>query len=231
MKLKKYLLATALVGLGSAPTIAADLAARLLHQSPSTGSRLRLDRLLHRRQRRRRPRPRSLSARLLGVGSVYSFYVSPQGGFGGGQVGYNWQTGSVLGPIVFGVEADIQGAGLSDDRTTFTEAVVIKKLWPEARLVRDRARAHRHRQWSGAELCDRRLRVRKRQDQRERDIRWRHQHVLDRTYAGRMGGRQRRRSRAGRQLDRKDRVSLPQSRQQDRHCHAGCRDPDQHRDS
>ena len=33
------------------------------------------------------------------------------------QIGYNWQTGSVFGPIVFGVEADIQGAGLSDDRT------------------------------------------------------------------------------------------------------------------
>ena len=46
-----------------------------------------------------------------------------------------------------------------------------------------------------------------------------------------MGGRQRRRSGAGRQLDRQDRVSLPQSRQQDRHFHAACRDPDQHRDS
>jgi outer membrane immunogenic protein len=56
---------------------------------------------------------------LLGAGSPYSFYVAPQGGFGGGQIGYNWQTGSMFGPIVFGVEADIQGAGLSDDRTSF----------------------------------------------------------------------------------------------------------------
>ena len=36
-----------------------------LHQSPRTGRRLRLDRLLHRRQRRRRAWPRSLSARLV----------------------------------------------------------------------------------------------------------------------------------------------------------------------
>lgn len=59
-------------------------------------------------------------------GALYSFYVSPQGGFGGGQVGYNVQTGSVLGPIVFGVEADLQGAGLSDDRTTFSEIIVLR---------------------------------------------------------------------------------------------------------
>ncbi|MGM4931255.1 outer membrane protein [Tardiphaga sp. 619_E2_N8_5] len=46
-----------------------------------------------------------------------SLYLSPQGALGGGQVGYNWQTGSMLGPVVYGLEADIQGAGLSDDRT------------------------------------------------------------------------------------------------------------------
>jgi outer membrane immunogenic protein len=126
MKMKKYLLATALVGLGSAPTIAADLAARPYTKAPAlaavydwtgfyigvnAGVGLGRDRFQH---------------DFLGVGSVYSFYVSPQGGFAGGQVGYNWQTGSVLGPIVFGVEADIQGAGLSDDRTTFNEAVVLR---------------------------------------------------------------------------------------------------------
>ncbi|MBR1274440.1 outer membrane protein [Bradyrhizobium sp. AUGA SZCCT0283] len=124
--MKKYLLATALVGLGSAPTIAADLAARPYTKAPAlaavydwtgfyigvnAGVGLGRDRFQH---------------DFLGVGSVYSFYVSPQGGFAGGQVGYNWQTGSVLGPIVFGVEADIQGAGLSDDRTTFNEAVVLR---------------------------------------------------------------------------------------------------------
>jgi outer membrane immunogenic protein len=43
-----------------------------------------------------------------------SLYQAPQGGFGGGQIGYNWQADSLLGPIVYGIEADIQGAGLSD---------------------------------------------------------------------------------------------------------------------
>ena len=35
MKMKKYLLATALVGLGSAPTLAADLAARPYTKAPA----------------------------------------------------------------------------------------------------------------------------------------------------------------------------------------------------
>jgi outer membrane immunogenic protein len=119
MKMKKYLLATALVGLGSAPTLAADLAARPYTKAPAlaavydwtgfyigvnAGVGIGRDRFRH---------------DLLGAGSPYSFYVAPQGGFGGGQIGYNWQTGSMFGPIVFGVEADIQGAGLSDDRTSF----------------------------------------------------------------------------------------------------------------
>jgi outer membrane immunogenic protein len=42
-----------------------------------------------------------------------SIYLSPQGGFGGGQIGYNWQGDSLLGPIVYGLEADIQGGDLS----------------------------------------------------------------------------------------------------------------------
>lgn len=44
-----------------------------------------------------------------------SLYLAPQGAFGGGQVGYNWQGDSLLGPIVYGIEADIQGAGLDDN--------------------------------------------------------------------------------------------------------------------
>ncbi|MDB5617556.1 MAG: porin [Tardiphaga sp.] len=46
-----------------------------------------------------------------------SLYLAPQGAFGGGQIGYNWQGDSLLGPIVYGLEADIQGAGLSDGHT------------------------------------------------------------------------------------------------------------------
>lgn len=42
-----------------------------------------------------------------------SLYLSPQGGFGGGQIGWNWQADSLLGPVVYGVEADIQGGGLN----------------------------------------------------------------------------------------------------------------------
>ncbi len=37
--------------------------------------------------------------------------VDPKGGFGGGQVGYNWQ---LNGPFVVGVEADIQGSHIHD---------------------------------------------------------------------------------------------------------------------
>jgi outer membrane immunogenic protein len=42
------------------------------------------------------------------TGGAISTTVKPNGVLGGGQVGYNWQTGGLL----FGVEADIQGAGL-----------------------------------------------------------------------------------------------------------------------
>ena len=45
-------------------------------------------------------------------------YLQPQGGLGGGQIGYNWQTGSLFGPLVIGIEADIQGADLSDSYTS-----------------------------------------------------------------------------------------------------------------
>ncbi len=47
-------------------------------------------------------------------GSATSTYLQPAGGSGGGQIGYNWQTGSMFGPLVYGVEADIQGGELKD---------------------------------------------------------------------------------------------------------------------
>jgi outer membrane immunogenic protein len=43
-----------------------------------------------------------------------STYLQPLGALGGGQIGYNWQTNSFLGPLVLGVEADIQGADMND---------------------------------------------------------------------------------------------------------------------
>jgi outer membrane immunogenic protein len=40
--------------------------------------------------------------------------INPQGGFGGGQIGYNWQ-GAWFGPsVVLGIEADIEGSGIED---------------------------------------------------------------------------------------------------------------------
>jgi outer membrane immunogenic protein len=42
--------------------------------------------------------------------------LDPKGGFGGGQIGYNWQ--GVWHPqLVLGVEADIQGSGIKDEAT------------------------------------------------------------------------------------------------------------------
>ncbi len=45
--------------------------------------------------------------------------VGGLGGLGGAQIGYNWQYGNMLGlgNIVLGLEADIQGTGLEDNRT------------------------------------------------------------------------------------------------------------------
>lgn len=51
-------------------------------------------------------------------GPDQSARAQPQGGFGGGQVGYNFQSGS----FVYGVETDFQGAGISD-RVTGTTAL------------------------------------------------------------------------------------------------------------
>lgn len=52
-----------------------------------------------------------------GFPSFEQTYLSPFGALGGVQAGYNWQTRTMFGHLVLGVEADIQGAGLRDDRT------------------------------------------------------------------------------------------------------------------
>jgi outer membrane immunogenic protein len=52
--------------------------------------------------------------------SFESSYLSPQGGLGGGQIGYNWQSKSSSlfgGQLVLGAEADIQGTGMRDNFT------------------------------------------------------------------------------------------------------------------
>jgi outer membrane immunogenic protein len=48
------------------------------------------------------------------AGTFEAFNAMPAGGFGGGQLGYNYQ---IFNSFVIGAETDIQGAGLSDDRT------------------------------------------------------------------------------------------------------------------
>jgi outer membrane immunogenic protein len=50
-----------------------------------------------------------------GGGTANSGDLSPSGGFGGGQIGYNWQGVLGLGSQwVLGIEADLQGSGIED---------------------------------------------------------------------------------------------------------------------
>ena len=59
------------------------------------------------------------SANDIAVDQGYVSALSPSGGFGGGQIGYNWQ--GVWHPhLVLGIEADFQGADFSDSKTTST---------------------------------------------------------------------------------------------------------------
>lgn len=58
--------------------------------------------------------------------SFDTFYQQERGGLAGGQIGYNWQTNmGLLGPVLFGVEADIQGADMRDSRTSLNGAAGI----------------------------------------------------------------------------------------------------------
>ncbi|MBI5129089.1 MAG: porin family protein [Rhodopseudomonas palustris] len=63
---------------------------------------------------------RDLTAHAFPAGGTFnSTYLQPQGVIGGGQVGYNWQSNTTfLGPLLIGVEADIQGSGMSTGHTT-----------------------------------------------------------------------------------------------------------------
>ena len=48
--------------------------------------------------------------------SFEASYLNPQGGVGGGQIGYNWQLPqTAFGSFVLGVEADLQGTGMGDN--------------------------------------------------------------------------------------------------------------------
>jgi outer membrane immunogenic protein len=54
-----------------------------------------------------------------------AFNAIPSGGFGGGQLGYNYQ---LFGSFVIGAETDIQGSGISDSRTAFGGQLINHKL-------------------------------------------------------------------------------------------------------
>ncbi|ABD09298.1 outer membrane protein [Rhodopseudomonas palustris HaA2] len=63
---------------------------------------------------------RDLQTHAVPAGGVAS-HLSPQGVIGGGQIGYNWQSNTTfLGPLLIGVEADIQGSGMTDGHTTLS---------------------------------------------------------------------------------------------------------------
>jgi len=94
--MKKILLTTiGLAALGMAPAIAADLPARTYTKAPAIA-----------------PLPTWTGFYVGAMGGYASQDTSDfalKGGFGGGTVGYNWQTGM----YVFGIEADAAGADIS----------------------------------------------------------------------------------------------------------------------
>jgi outer membrane immunogenic protein len=62
--------------------------------------------------------------------SADSGLLSPSGAFGGGQIGYNWQGVLGLGPQwVLGIEADIQGSGISDNGVIGNTSVESSLNW------------------------------------------------------------------------------------------------------
>ena len=109
-------------------------------------------------------------------GGISDFRQSLQGGFGGVQAGYNWQTSPNL---VFGVEADIQGSSIKDsigcvqnwrsprnDHSSEYSRRISGHLFDRCilaqnRLVRHRSRSRGLHQWPRAAVCDRRSRLRR----------------------------------------------------------------------
>ena len=59
------------------------------------------------------------------AGRAEAFNAMPAGGLGGGQLGYNYQ---LFGSFVIGAETDIQGAGISDNKTALGGGLIDHKL-------------------------------------------------------------------------------------------------------
>ncbi len=64
---------------------------------------------------------------LLGCATSPISGLNPEGGFGGGQIGYNWQ-GWMHPNLVLGIEADIQGGDISDRKEEFCRDFFSSKL-------------------------------------------------------------------------------------------------------
>ena len=114
--MKKFLLGIAGVIALAAPASAADLAARPYAKAPRDDrGGLRLERFLHRRQRRLGFEPQVLGQlHAAGVFVANEGCHDATGGIAGGQIGYRWQAGA----WVFGVEgqgnwADLRGRNIS----------------------------------------------------------------------------------------------------------------------
>jgi outer membrane immunogenic protein len=116
-KMKRLLLASAAAIALSAPALAADLSARMPVKAPAyvaayswTGFYLgvNIGGAFGNRDLTETVTP------LVGAPGSTSVGGNLSGVIGGGQIGYNWQTGNLL----FGVEADIQGSGERGDSNT-----------------------------------------------------------------------------------------------------------------
>ena len=57
--------------------------------------------------------------------------LKAHGPFGGGQIGYNWQTG----PFVLGVETDIQGSDISDNQTVTIIRICLLRVQSPSRRI------------------------------------------------------------------------------------------------
>src|SRR5690349_13361154 len=110
--MKKVLLTTVgLVALGMAPALAADLPARTYTKAPPAVA----------------PLPTWTGfyiGAMGGWGKEDANNLAMSGGFGGGTVGYNWQTG----PVVFGVEADAAWADIKSSATIPNVATASAKI-------------------------------------------------------------------------------------------------------
>ncbi len=67
--------------------------------------------------------------------------MEDNGGFGGGQIGYNWQGWSLNRNLVLGLEADFQGSGIDNSRDVMlfgTDAAIHKRSIDDFGTVRGR---------------------------------------------------------------------------------------------